>query len=237
MNSLTIRDLCLSYGTLKVLDGLNMDIPSGSITAVIGPSGCGKTSLLNILAGLNRQSKGTVQGLGSRPCSYCFQEPRLLPWMSARDNILFALSRFPDRKESEARADEALRRTGLLQFADKSPTLFSGGMRRRLSLARAFAYPSDVLLLDEAFSSVDLKQRIELLDLFQELWSREPRTSILVTHEVQDALYVADQVVVLSERPARVLECVEVKNPREERKYGSQGLLSLEERLYSLILS
>ena len=173
MNTLVIDKLSLSYGAIKVFEGLDVEFPSGSVTAILGPSGCGKTSLLNIVAGLIQPDSGRVIGNKDLGCSYCFQEPRLLPWLGARDNILFALSRFSDTKESERRADKALEQTRLSQFADAAPPKLSGGMRRRLALARAFAYPSELLLLDEAFASVDLKQRIDLLDLFTALWSEE----------------------------------------------------------------
>jgi NitT/TauT family transport system ATP-binding protein len=237
MKSLVMKGLSLSYGAMKVFEGLDAEFPSGSVTALLGPSGCGKTSLLNIIAGLIQPDAGRIIGSESGGCSYCFQEPRLLPWLGARDNILFALSRFMDKKDSERRADKALAQTNLSQFAAAAPSKLSGGMRRRLALARAFAYPSDLLLLDEAFASVDLKQRIELLDLFIALWSEEPRTTLLVSHEIQDALYVADRIIVLSARPARILGSFEIPLPRERRRYGSGDLLILEEKLYSLILS
>jgi NitT/TauT family transport system ATP-binding protein len=237
MKSLVMEGLSLSYGSMKVFEGLDAEFPSGSVTALLGPSGCGKTSLLNIIAGLIKPDAGRIIGSENGVCSYCFQEPRLLPWLGARDNILFALSRFMDKKDSERRADKALVQTNLSQFADAPPSKLSGGMRRRLALARAFAYPSDFLLLDEAFTSVDLKQRIELLDLFVALWSEEPRTTLLVSHEIQDALYVADRIIILSARPARILGYFEIPLPRERRRYGSGDLLLLEEKLYSLILS
>ena len=237
MKPLVMDSLSLSYGAIKVFEGLDAEFPPGSVSAILGPSGCGKTSLLNIVAGLVRPDSGRVIGNEDAGCSYCFQEPRLLPWLGARDNILFALSRFSDTKEIERRADKALAQTDLSQFAAVLPSKLSGGMRRRLSLARAFAYPSDLLLLDEAFASVDLKQRIELLDLFTDLWSEEPRTTLLVSHDIQDALYVADRILILSARPARILGTFEVPLPRGKRKFGSGDLLALEEKLYSLILS
>jgi NitT/TauT family transport system ATP-binding protein len=159
-----------SFGPLAVIDGIDVEFPEGSVSAILGPSGCGKTTLLNLIAGLDSPDSGSMEGFNDRRFSYAFQEHRLLPWLGARDNILFALSSLPDRVEAARRADRFLEEAGLAAFADALPLELSGGMLRRLSLARAFSYPSEILLLDEAFSAVDLKVRLDLMELFTSLW-------------------------------------------------------------------
>ena len=136
-----------------------------------------------------------------------------------------------------SRAERFLEASGLSSFANAKPMELSGGMRRRLSLARAFAYPSDILLLDEAFASVDLKLRIELMDLFSLLWTDERRTTVFVTHDVQDATYLADRILVFSSRPAKLLDLVSLDISRDERRFGSKDLFEVEERLYREILA
>jgi NitT/TauT family transport system ATP-binding protein len=237
MTNFRIEDLRLSYGPLSVLDGISAEFPTSSVSAILGPSGCGKTSLLNLLAGLREPDSGRLAGFPGSSFSYCFQEPRLLPWLSARANLLFALSGLPDEKIREERTKAFLEEAGLGAFASALPAQLSGGMKRRLALARAFAYPSEVLLLDEAFSAVDLKLRIELMDLFTRLWEEERRTTVLVTHEIQDALYLADRVIVLSQRPARIIEDLWIKTPRTERNYGSGESMELGARLYGAVLA
>ncbi|MDX9826803.1 MAG: ABC transporter ATP-binding protein [Spirochaetia bacterium] len=226
-----------SFGPREVIAGISADFPRSSVTAILGPSGCGKTSFLNILAGLVQADSGRLYGFPQASFSYSFQDPRLLPWLSCLDNILFALSGLEDEKLSRERALRFIAAAGLESYSAFKPLQLSGGMRRRLSLARAFSYPSDVLLLDEAFASVDLKLRIELMDLFSLLWREEKRTAIFVTHDVQDALYLADRILVFSSRPARLADLLSIDSPREGRRYGSKEYSELEEQLYRKILS
>jgi NitT/TauT family transport system ATP-binding protein len=234
---LKAESISKNFGQRQVLSGISADFPPSSVTAILGPSGCGKTSFLNIIAGLLPFDSGNLIGFPLASFSYSFQDPRLLPWLSCLDNILFALSRLEDQKACRRRALRFIAAAGLEAYSSAKPPLLSGGMRRRLSLARAFSYPSDVLLLDEAFASVDLKLRIELMDLFSLLWREEKRTTIFVTHDVQDALYLADKILVFSSRPARLLDVLDIEVPREMRRYGSKDFSELEERLYEKILS
>jgi len=236
MKTYSTHDLVAGFDSLKVLDAISADFPAASITVILGPSGCGKTTFLNVIAGLLAPQSGHVTLFDKASFSYCFQDPRLLPWLTARENIHFALSSIPE-EERKKRAETFLGYAGLGAFADTYPAQLSGGMRKRLALARAFSYPSEVLLLDESFSSIDLKQRIELMDLFSRLWTEEKRTSILVTHEIQDALYLADRILVFSSRPARLLTALDIKTNREDRVYGSKSFVELEDTLYRLILS
>jgi NitT/TauT family transport system ATP-binding protein len=235
-SSFKVEGIRKAYGDLEVLAGIDAEFSSSSVTAILGPSGCGKTTFLHVIAGLIEADAGVRSGFDDALFSMSFQEPRLLPWLSAAGNLEFALSGLADRRLAEERAQRFLASAGLGSFGHAKPSALSGGMRRRLSLARAFAYPSNILLLDEAFAAVDLALKIELMDVFSTLWQEERRTTIFVTHEMQDALYLADRILVLSPRPARIVDSMAILQPRELRRYGSRDSVELETRLFSAIL-
>lgn len=233
--SIKIDNLRKSFGNLQVLDGISFEMQESSIAAILGPSGCGKTTLLNILSGIVNAEAGAMTGLEGKRFSYCFQEPRLLAWLSAEDNMRYAMASLQDTKIIEQRISRFLEEAGLSEFRHFRPHQLSGGMQKRLSLARAFAFPSDILLLDEAFSAVDLKQKIELMQAFLKLWKDERPTSVIVTHDMHDALFLADQVIVLSQRPAHVRGILQINTPHEARLFGSNELAAYEQQLYSLL--
>lgn len=231
-----LERICKSFGVLPVLDDVSLSLQEGSITVILGPSGCGKTTLLNVMAGLASPDSGERLGFDGIRFSYAFQEPRLLPWLSARENAAFALTGAVQRDEALARIDPLLEAAGLRDARNRKPSELSGGMKQRLSLVRAFAYPSEMLLLDEAFTAVDLKTKLELMDVFLELWTKERRTVVSVTHDVEEALYLADRILVLSQRPARIIEALDIGLGREERAFGSATTMDAEARLYALVL-
>lgn len=232
-----LRGIRASYNGSPVLDGITLELEAESITVVLGPSGCGKTTLLNVIAGLKEPDEGERVGLDDCRFSYAFQEPRLLPWVDCRENAAFALSGALPRDEALSRVDRFLAAAGLGEAALLRPGALSGGMRQRLSLARAFAYPSDVLILDEAFQAVDLRMKLELMDVFLGLLREEKRTVVCVTHDVEEAAYLADRAVVLSARPARIIESFAVDVPRNERALGAGAMMEAEARLYKLALA
>lgn len=232
-----VRGLRKSYGETVVLGGVDLTFPEGSVTVVLGPSGCGKTSMLNILAGLDDGYSGSVTGFRGGKASYVFQEDRLLPWMSAADNVAFVLRGRMERPRARSAAEEALASVGLSASMDAKPGALSGGMRRRVALARAFAYPSDAILLDEPFSSLDLKTRIAVMDLFVDLRARDGRSAVVVTHDVREAIYLGDRIATLSDKPARVRDVFDLDLDRGQRAYASEDAAGFEARLYASILA
>lgn len=237
MPDFTIRNINKSFGDLEVLHSISATFSEASVTAVLGPSGAGKTTLLNIVSGLLEPDSGSIGDFDAATFSYAFQEPRLLPWLDVEENLLFALSSLRDKEEARTRAETFLKEAGLSDFRHSFPAQLSGGMRQKAALARAFAFPSEVLLLDEALSAVDLKVRIELLDLFSKLWEEEKRTTIFVTHDLHDALYIADQVLLLSARPATLIDSVALAPARAGRSYDAHELKEIERKLYLEILA
>ncbi|HUW40708.1 MAG TPA: ABC transporter ATP-binding protein [Rectinemataceae bacterium] len=232
-----LRSVCAAYGGEPVLRDISLGFAPKSITVVLGPSGCGKSTLLNVIAGLKAVDSGRRLGFDGARFSYAFQEPRLLPWLCARDNAAFALSGALGREEARLRVDRFMEAAGLAGAADRLPSALSGGMKQRLSLVRAFSFPSELLLLDEAFQAVDLRTKLELMDVFLKLWREEERTVICVTHDIDEAIYLADNVVALSDRPAEVIDQFTVDVPRDERSLGAGVTAEAEARLYRTVLS
>lgn len=216
-----IEHVSKRFGTEPVLNDLSLDLKPSEIVALVGPSGCGKSTLLRLLAGLDRDHNGRllvdsleVQG-PRRAVGFMFQEPRLLPWLNVRDNVAFGFKRRPD----EAVIAGVLEQVQLGTSAHALPRQLSGGMAQRVALARALAVQPGVLLLDEPFSAVDAFTRMHLQELLLSVWQQRGFTMLLVTHDIDEALYLSDRVVVLTSRPAAISEImsVTVARPRDRR--------------------
>jgi ABC-type nitrate/sulfonate/bicarbonate transport system ATPase subunit len=209
---LRVESVSRSFGEVEVFRDLSLDVARGEFVAVVGPSGCGKTTLLNLLAGFLEPSAGRVLRAGSTRMVY--QSDGLFPWRTAGENIAMGLRHIRDESERGRRLKEMLDLVGLNGFAGHYPHQLSGGMRQRVELARALAGDADVLLLDEPFSALDyltrLRMRRELARMLEEL----PRTVVLVTHDIEEAAQLADRVLVLSERPARIRFTLGLMTPR-----------------------
>jgi NitT/TauT family transport system ATP-binding protein len=210
-------------GSLVALDGCSLEVPVGSFTVVIGPNGCGKSTLLRLIAGLLQPDAGRVvigagessPRAGDGRVGIAFQQPRLLPWLSTLDNVALPLAlRGMAVEERHATAREALARVGLAEAADLRPRELSGGMAQRAGLARALIGDPPVLLLDEPFSALDALSREAFDSELQALWLGQPRTVILVTHSVPEAVRLADRIAVMTPRPGSVARLIDVDLPR-----------------------
>jgi len=210
-----------SFGAVQALVDVDVRVGAGEFLSLIGPSGCGKTTLLKIIAGLVRADRGSVRvgdrevrGPG-RECSVVFQDFALLPWASVQANVEFGmlLGGVESRPRAE-RARRAIAKVGLGGFEDTYPAQLSGGMQQRVGLARALAVNPRVLLMDEPFASIDEQTRRLFQDDLLRLWSEERKTVVLVTHSMEEAIYLSDRVVVLSPRPGRVHQTLDVPLPR-----------------------
>ncbi|NCO21618.1 MAG: ABC transporter ATP-binding protein, partial [Rhodobacterales bacterium] len=198
-------------GPLPVLNDLNISVPEGSFTAVVGPSGCGKSTLTRLIAGLMRPDKGEVWLHGTRVKSprstvgMAFQNPVLLEWRTILDNVILPLEIVPNKlskTQKQDRARDLLALVGLEGFETKRPSELSGGMRQRASLCRAIVHRPEVLILDEPFGALDAFTREDLWQTMHALRAEEPFTSVLITHDLRESIFLADEVVVLSGRPA-----------------------------------
>jgi NitT/TauT family transport system ATP-binding protein len=221
-----IRDVRHAYrtptGLLPVLDGLTLSIPEGRFCAVVGPSGCGKSTLTRLIAGLMKPDAGEVWLHGERVKSprrtvgMAFQNPVLLEWRTILDNVILPLeivAPMMPRRQREDRARELLALVGLQGFENKRPSELSGGMRQRASLCRAIVHKPEVLIMDEPFGALDAFTREDLWQLMHRLRAEEPFTALLITHDLRESVYLADEVVVLSGRPARTQFTLQVPMP------------------------
>jgi ABC-type nitrate/sulfonate/bicarbonate transport system ATPase subunit len=215
-------------GELPVLHEVSLPIAAGSIVALLGPSGCGKSTLLRMIAGLERPTAGEVR-LGDRPvtradprCAVVFQEPRLFPWLSVEQNVAFGARRLADPPAP----DTLLGLVGLGEFRRAHPHHLSGGMAQRAALARALIGAPEVLLLDEPFAALDALTRMQMQDLVADVHARLRPTVVLVTHDVDEALILADRIVILGRRPATIAATIDVALPRP-RDRGDVALAPL----------
>jgi len=216
-----IQGVSKSFGSVAALAGVSLTIRPGEFVAIIGPSGCGKTTLLKIVAGLVAPDAGTVAIGGTRvtgpgpDLAVVFQDFALMPWATVLRNVAFGLElRGVGRRQREEVARRIIARVGLAGFEHHYPHQLSGGMQQRVGVARALAVNPKVLLMDEPFASVDEQTRRLLQDDLLDLWAEERKTIVLVTHSMDEAVYLSDRVVVLSPRPARVVGEIQVDLPR-----------------------
>src|SRR5580704_13646798 len=209
-------------GMLKVLDDVSYDISDGEFVSIIGPSGCGKTTMMNMLAGFQKPTTGSVTFDG-RPISgpgpergVIFQDYGVFPWLTVRDNIAFGLSLKANRvsiKERQDICDHYLALMGLSDFANSHPKHLSGGMRQRLAIARAYAVKPKFLLMDEPFGALDAQTRSNMQNLLLQVLSTEGKTVMLITHSVEEAIYLSSRIIVVTARPARIKRIIDVKFP------------------------
>ena len=212
---LSLESVSRTFGMLEVLRDFSLEVALGEFVAVVGPSGCGKTTLLNLLAGFDKPTSGHLTSQGRVRMVY--QQDGLFPWRTVEQNIRMGLRHIKDEMSRERELKELLALIGLQGFEEHYPHQLSGGMRQRVELARALAGDSDTLLLDEPFSALDYLTRLRLRRELARMLRERPRTVVLVTHDIEEAAQLADRVVVLSERPARI-RCelnLEVERPRD----------------------
>jgi ABC-type nitrate/sulfonate/bicarbonate transport system ATPase subunit len=215
-------------GAVRALAGVSLHAKPGEVVTVVGPSGCGKTTLLELICGLQRPDEGSVI---SDPAALMPQRDLLLPWLSAIDNAALAL-RVHGMPRNQARAQAApwLERFGLAGFEQARPASLSGGMRQRVSFLRSLLAGKPVLALDEPFASLDALTRAEMQGWLAHVLETEPRTVVLVTHDVEEAVMLGDRVVVMSARPGRVVAEIEISLPRPRRRADPEAV-ELRERV------
>lgn len=220
--SVSIRDLGHSYGELTTIERLDLELPAHGVLGLVGPSGCGKSTLLELIAGLQEPSRGEIKVGGASDagerlahCAFMPQRDLLLPWLSAIDNAALALrNRGTRRGEARDRAAQLFERFGLAGFERARPAELSGGMRQRVAFLRTLIAGKPVLALDEPFASLDAITRAEMQQWLAGALSADPRTTVLVTHDIEEALYLCDSVVVLSPRPAWEIKRLSAPAPR-----------------------
>ena len=215
-----------------IFKNLNFIIKKSQFISIFGPSGCGKTTLLNIISGLDKNFDGSVQTFNSatnpnKNISYMFQEPRLFPWLTAIENVKFPIKK---KKNCEKISLELIKKVGLEKYTNQYPNRLSGGMQRRIALARAFAPNPNILLLDEPFISIDKKISNSLRKLLIRLWKKNKPIIVFVTHDLDEAIELADRIFFLSNLPSKIVLDYEI-NLARPRKHNSKKFMSLKRLL------
>lgn len=232
MDGIEIRGLTVAYGEKRIFDGLDLSLRGGTVNVVLGSSGVGKTTLLNAVAGLVPHGGSIDMPQGG--ISYIFQKDRLIPGISVRKNLDLVLrSKIADKNERREKIDEVLRRLEISDQAEKYPSELSGGQAQRVSMARAFLYPSSVLLMDEPFRALDLGLKLRLMAAFRGLLAASPRTVVYVTHDIDECVLAADRWILLGGSPAAVEAEGEIDVPAEERGASAQELAEVRAELFA----
>ena len=234
-------------GAMHVVDDVSYQIHDREFVSVIGPSGCGKTTMMNIVAGFMQPTTGRVT-LDGQPISgpgpdrgVIFQEYGVFPWLSVKENIAFGLNLRANRTSAEEREEicqRYMRLMGLSDFADAWPRMLSGGMRQRLALARAYAVKPQFLLMDEPFGALDAQTRTAMQDLLLQVLAAEGKTVMLITHSVEEAVYLSNRIIVMTARPTRIREIIEVpfSYPRSEGLHESKEFGELRAHVRGLVM-
>lgn len=224
--SLKIDQVSKSFGDLQVIDRWSFNIEPGERLAILGPSGSGKTTFLRMIAGLEAWTGGRVEVSKSR-VGFVFQEPRLIPWRTVQQNIHFV--------NQAGNVDDMIARLRLSGFEEYLPSQISGGMQQRVNLARALIVDPHLLILDEAFGSLDLRVKLSIISDIIDQWMEKHFTIVAVTHDLKEALCIADTILIISSRPSRIIQRFPVPLIKGHRAFNDPNLLKLESELLSLI--
>ena len=220
--------------TFTAIKNFNLNIPKGQFCSIVGPSGCGKTTLLNLISGLDKSLDGSIefgnnQKLEDIKIAYMFQTPRLLPWLNVIQNVEVVLNK---EQKNSSKSKEILSLMGLENFLDYYPNKLSGGMQRRVALARSFATEPELLIMDEPFTSLDEPVANLLREMLVKLWTKQPTTIIFVTHDIIEAIFLADKIIFLSKPPAKIIKNIDI-NISRPRKINNKNIYQMKEKILS----
>ena len=221
----------MSFQSTTVFDNFNAEFDNNKINCILGPSGCGKTTLLNLLSGTLLENSGQITKPQS--VSYVFQDELLIPQKTARKNLeLILKSVYGDKQQLKTVIDKFLKLSSLEQAGDLYPHEMSGGMRQRLTLIRAFAYPSDVLLMDEPFKALDITLKSNIIKAFLSLYKEDKRTVIFVTHDIDEALMTGDSIYVYSDKPMHLQKKIIIDTDKDSRKLYDANIAEIKNAIY-----
>ena len=223
---LKVEGLVKSFGNFEVIHHWNLTVEEGEKVVLLGPSGCGKTTFLRIIAGLEKPTEGKIE-IGFERLGFVFQEPRLIPWKTVRDNLRLI-------EEDEEKIETILELVKLNGFENHFPFQISGGMKQRLNLARAMVVDPDFMILDEPFTSLDIKVKMEIMEDLMEIWEKRRFTMLMVTHDVKEAVYMGDRILILSKIPSKILREIRINVIR--RDITNRDFLGMESRILRFML-
>jgi NitT/TauT family transport system ATP-binding protein len=240
---LTFKDVVVRFNAETIYDGLSFSVEKGEFLCILGPSGCGKSTSLRLMGNLLAAQGGDVSVMGLAPeegwdkLAYVFQSPRLVPWRTARGNVELGMElRFGNRQKAEMRAtaERLLTMVGLHKDMDKYPAMLSGGERQRVAIARALSVEPEIILMDEPFSALDPNTRQRMREEIIRIWRETGKTVIFVTHDVEEALVLADRILMLSNKPTHALETIALMEPRPRSIDETPSLAGRKQHLISL---
>jgi ABC-type nitrate/sulfonate/bicarbonate transport system ATPase subunit len=244
MASIDIRNVRKNFGIVPVLHGVDLAIENGEFVVLVGPSGCGKSTLFNIIAGLLQPTEGRVLIDGEDATAtigrvgYMLQKDLLLPWRTVLDNVILGMEiQGKSLKEARERALPLLQKYGLAGFEYLYPNSLSGGMRQRAALLRTLLFDTDVILLDEPFGALDAQTKLHMQEWLMQLWSDFKKTVVFVTHDVEEAIYLSDEIHVMGTRPGRILETIPISIPRSRARTTAltPEFIAVKERCLNLL--
>lgn len=212
-----LEDIKKKYNNLKVIENFNMSFSSDKVHCIFGPSGCGKSTLLNIITGLITSYSGKIEGMEDKSFSYVFQENRLLPWLSVEGNIMFVLESNYSKREAEKISEKYIDLVKLSKFKNNFPRELSGGMKQRVSIARALAYNGDIIVMDEPFKGLDMELKTSLMNFIVNYCKSNNKLYIYTTHDTFEAAYMADNIYVFEGPPLKIKKYMTIDIPFEER--------------------
>ncbi|PNR87236.1 ABC transporter ATP-binding protein, partial [Petrotoga sp. 9T1HF07.CasAA.8.2] len=228
-NVLKVDRLTKRFGDLLVIDNWSLELQEGEKIVLLGPSGCGKTTFFRIISGLERQSEGTVETFVEK-MGYVFQEPRLLPWRTVYDNLKIIL-------DDEKKIKQIISMISLEGFENLLPSKLSGGMKQRVNIARSLLVEPQILLMDEPFTSLDLNIKLSIIKDIEKMWKKSYFSILLVTHDIKEALMLGNKVVILSQRPSRILNVFTINLSEEEKNIYDKSFLELESQITKFVMS
>ncbi|MCC5909367.1 MAG: ABC transporter ATP-binding protein [Clostridiaceae bacterium] len=226
---LKLEGVYKSFEEVEVLQNFHLTVKDKEITCILGPSGCGKSTLLNIMAGIIKPDVGTLREHKKR-IGYVFQEDRLLPWKTAYENIQLV-----NKKASSSQLQSLIDMVGLTHFENKYPHQLSGGMRQRCSIARAFNFQTEILLMDEPFKSLDYDLRMNMVEALIDIWHKWNNAVVFVTHEIDEAILLGNKIVVLAKNPCRVEATVNIDVPQKQRSLEDRELINVRTKLINML--
>ena len=228
--SIQLKNIDKAFEELVLYNRFSMEMPEKKISCILGPSGCGKTSLLNMISGIMSPDRGTIEGVSGKEFSFIFQEPRLLPWKTVRSNLRFVLRQHAMDNKNKV-IENNLRIVGLQDFAHFYPEQLSGGMKQRVAIARAFCYPSDIILMDEPLKTLDPRLKWNLMKTFLKIWNKDRRTVVFVTHDVDEALVLGEEIFVFSRPPVRIKQQVTNTLGENQKNLDSQAFFEQKKQI------
>lgn len=223
-----VKKFSIKNGDVTALDGISLDIQQGEFISIVGPSGCGKSTMLRMITALEGITDGGIQIDGesisgpSEKISMIYQESRLFPWLTVEKNIEFVLPKNLTKKQKNEVVDEHIKLVGLEDFKKALPSQLSGGMQQRVSIARALVTKPEILLLDEPFGALDAFTRMKLQTELLRIWKEQKNTMILVTHDIDEAIFLSNRVIIMSERPGTIKDIIKINlgYPRDRSQYS-----------------